>query len=55
MGDNAKRLKTLNKEMLVSRRRNEEKYENKTFPRGKVHKIRVSVPSSRAKKLLVKL
>ena len=53
MGENAERLKTLNEEMLVSRRRIEEKYENKTFLRGKVHKIRFSVRSSRAKFLLV--
>ena len=30
-----------------------EKYENKTFPRWNVHKIRFSVRSSRAKLLLV--
>ena len=53
MGENAKRLLPLNEEMLVSRRRIEEKYENKTFPRWNVHKIRFSVRSSRAKLLLV--
>ena len=53
MGENAKRLLPLNEEMLVSRRRIEEKYENKTFPRWKVHKIRFSVRSSHAKLLLV--
>ena len=52
MGENAKRLLPLNEEMLVSRRRIEEKYENKTFPRWKVHKIRFSVRSSHAKLLL---
>ena len=53
MGENAKRLLPLNEEMLVSRRRIEEKYENKTFPRWKVKKNRFSVRSSRAKLLLV--